>query len=55
MYRQYKFRTKLICDFKVERVTGWLLLKQVNVIGLHNFNTETDAFSDSHDSCDFAV
>ena len=56
--KQYKFRSKCIGDFKVERVFGCVLLKQVNVIGLHNFNnecTEADAFSDPHDSCHFSV
>ena len=53
--KQYQFKTKLICDIKVERVSEWFSLKQVNVIVLHNFNTETDAFSDTHDSCDFSV
>ena len=54
----YKFRTKLICDLKVERVSGWFSLKQVNVIGLHNFNnecTEADALCDPHDNCHFSV
>ena len=44
--------------FRVERVSGLLLLKQVNIIGLHNFNnecTEADAFSDLHDNCHFSV
>ena len=56
--KQYKFRTKCIGDSKVERVFGWFLLKQVNVIGLHNFNnecTEADDFSDHQDSCHFSV
>ena len=54
--KQYKFRNKCIGDSKVERVFGCFLLKQVNVIGLHNFNNEctvADAFSDPHDSCHF--
>ena len=44
--KQYLFRTKLICDLKVECVSGWFSLEQVNVIGLHSFNnecTEADA------------
>ena len=41
--KQYKVRTKYIGDSKVERVFGCFLLKQVNVIGLHNFCTEADA------------
>ena len=56
--KQYKFRTKYIGHLKVERVSGWFLLKQVNVTGLHNFNnecTEADGFSDPHDSCHFSV
>ena len=45
--KQYKFRTTCIGDLKVKRVSGCFLLKQVNVIRLHNFNnecTEADAF-----------
>ena len=38
--KQYKFRTKCIGDLEVERVSGCFLLKQVNVIGLHNFSNE---------------
>ena len=57
--KQYKLKTKCIGDLKVERVSGcFFLLKQVNVIGLHNFNNEctvADAFSDPHDSCHFSV
>ena len=49
--KQYIFRTKLICDLKVECVSGWFSLKQVNVIGLHSFNnecTKADARFDPH-------
>ena len=56
--KQYKFRTKCIGDLKVERVSRCFLLKQVNVIGLHNFDnecTEADAFSYYHGSCHFSV
>ena len=55
---QYKLRTKCIGALKIERVSGCVLLKQVNVIGLQNFNnecTEADSFSDPHDSCHFSV
>ena len=45
-----------MCDLKVERVSGCVLLKQVIVIGLHNFNecTEADALSDLHDNSHFS-
>ena len=56
--KQYIFRTKCICDLKVKPVSGWFSLKQINVIGLHNFTnecTEADDFFDPHDSWHFSV